>query len=139
LLDVGASAPVKLTNRPSGAFSPDWSPDGQALVFNALDEKGVPQLFTTNPDGSNERQITTSDTFKQSPLWSVDGTLIAFAGIAPGPMAAHLTAPLLHPLAAWVVNADGSGERPVTQIGGDAWPLGWCLPGPWLDEGWVEE
>jgi hypothetical protein len=36
------------------------------------------------------------------------------------------------------MNPDGSGEQQLTDLAQDAWLLGWCVSGPWLDSGWQE-
>jgi hypothetical protein len=44
----------------------------------------------------------------------------------------------LHNLAVFTMNPNGTGEQPITDVAEDAWLLGWCLSGPWLDDGWEE-
>jgi TolB protein len=136
VLEIGQAEPVQLFERP-GVLDSDWSPDGKTLVFSAQDANSLFQLFEANTDGSGERQLTTSDTSKSSPLWAEDGSTIAFAGTVVVPQVSRV-AISRHNVAVWLVNADGSGERALTDVALDAWPLAWCLPGPWL-EGWTEE
>jgi hypothetical protein len=56
----------------------------------------------------------------------------------------------MHSFGIFLINPDGTGERALTadprlNPGAlvdpylDAFLLGWCKPGPWLDELWVEE
>lgn len=137
-LDIGSSAATPLIESESYDFSPDWSPDGSALLFARPDEDGVSQVWVVDADGGDVRQLTTSRVIKSAPRWSVDGSMISFAALAAGPEVS-LAPSLLHNLAVWVANADGTDERSVTGNALDVWPLTWCLPGPWLDEGWVRE
>jgi Tol biopolymer transport system component len=131
VLDVSASAPTKISTRPS-AFTPDWSPDGSTVIFSAADDQGgQPQIFAVGADGTNQRQVTTSPMQKWSPRWSLDGSLMSYAGLIIVP--AVSTRPvLLHNQAVWVAGADGTNELPVTDLSLDALPLAWCLRGSWL-------
>jgi dipeptidyl aminopeptidase/acylaminoacyl peptidase len=133
ILDVGgaASGPVKVSNRPA-AFNPDWSPDGQTIIFTSADNQGgFPQVFAVQADGTNERQITTTQMEKWSPRWSLDGSLISYAGLVLVP-AVSARPVLAHNQGVWVAGADGTNESPVTDLALDAQPLGWCLRGTWL-------
>src|SRR5713226_4282001 len=71
------------------AFSTDFGPD--------------PQIFTVNPDGSGQTQITSdADGHATNPDWSPDGSKIVFQGDATG---------------AWeiyVMNPDGSDREQLT-------------------------
>ena len=57
----------------------DWSPDGQHLVFRGA-EQGAAGLFTIGPDGTNLIRLSTTPAGRtdRSPVWSPDGTRIAF-------------------------------------------------------------
>ena len=114
VLGVGMDAPVRISDR-SPVFSPDWSPDGRALLFGAPAGDDFIQLFLVGPDGTNDRQLTGSETAKASPRWSNDGSLIAFAGTILLPQVSRSTAGL-HNLAVWVANADGTDERAITDV-----------------------
>jgi Tol biopolymer transport system component len=66
------------------ATQPDWSPDGERIVFVAH-ANNVSNLYTIKPDGSNLQQLTefTDDTQILTPRWSPDGGRIAFAKAGP--------------------------------------------------------
>jgi dipeptidyl aminopeptidase/acylaminoacyl peptidase len=130
VVDLAAPTPFKVSGRPS-AFNPDWSPDGRTIVYTAGDDQGgLPQLYALDADG-NERKLTTSTIQKWSPRWSLDGSLISFAGLVLTPAVSRL--PLLsHNQAIWVAGPDGANEVPVTDLSVDAQPLAWCLRGSWL-------
>jgi Tol biopolymer transport system component len=133
VLELGgdATGPVKVSSRPS-AFTPDWSPDGSALVFSAADDQGgSPQIYAVDANGQNERKLTASNTQKWSPRWSLDGSLISYAGLVLVP-AVSVLPDLSHNVAIWVAGADGTNETPVTDLSLDAQPLAWCLRGAWL-------
>ena len=69
------------------------SPDGDQLVFAALDRLYV----TTLPDGTPER-LTAFDVVEAQPVWSPDGHWVAF--VSWSPEGGHV----------WKTRADGSGD-----------------------------
>ena len=130
VLDVAAPNPVKISTQPS-AFTPDWSPDGRTIIFTAEDEQaGLPQLYAVEADGKNERKLTASETQKWSPRWSLDGSLISYAGLVTLPAVSILPV-RTHNQAVWVANPDGGNETLITELVFDAQPLAWCPRGTW--------
>jgi Tol biopolymer transport system component len=108
----GSGRDVVIT-APGAQFDADWSPDGLRLVYrdssagiNVNDE-----IYVSASDGSGARNLTASPTNEWSPAWSPDGEQIAFASDREGE------------LRIFVMGADGSGVRRVTEIWGEypAW------------------
>jgi TolB protein len=60
-------------------FWPNWSPDGTQLVFAAIRREDW-GIWTVDADGSNERLILGRTGHVDNPVWSPDGSLIAFVG-----------------------------------------------------------
>lgn len=91
--------------------SPAWSPDGTRIAYIAEDDGAL--LYVVNADGSGRRKLTRDVvTYIFDPVWSPDGREIAFTQQAGGEADVY------------AVGANGSGFRPVTQLGsagGPAW------------------
>lgn len=64
-------------NERTNAAGPDWSPNGDRIAYAAF-SRGVFQIFTVNPDGSDRRMITSRGR-NESPSWAPDGRHIVFA------------------------------------------------------------
>ncbi len=84
---------------------PRWSPDGTILVFGRCCSGDG--LWTMRPDGSDQRELS-SVSHAGVPAWSPDGKQIAFVGDGvDGDSDLYL------------MNADGTDERKVTDAPGD--------------------
>jgi Tol biopolymer transport system component len=59
----------------------EWSPDGSQIAFwvNDINRSNSANIYIINADGSNQRQLTNTDTFKIDVAWSPDGTQIAYS------------------------------------------------------------
>lgn len=126
-------------------YDPDWSPDGTNILVAGGSEDGF-QLYAMDPGSGDYEAITDSDIFKRGAQYSPDGGTIAFTGSLNVPGVA-LDWRALHQFGIFLANADGSNERSVTadprlNPGAevdpylDAYFVGWCAPGPWLDDLW---
>jgi TolB protein len=136
---LGASGAQQVTNSPQGAYGPAWSPDGSVIVFSSQIEAGGAQLFTVSPTGGDMTQLSATPTYKANPRWSPDGSALAYVGTVVFPAASLL--PILsrrHNVGVFTSSANGANETPFTDVFIDAWLLGWCPAGEWIDHGWAE-
>ena len=84
VVNMVGSGTRRLTISPSGYSDdrPSWSPDGSQLVFPRRVTFGNDsQLYIVDADGSNERQLTTTEGASRFPSWSPDGARIVFTHI----------------------------------------------------------
>jgi len=83
-------------------FDPQWSPDGELLVFSRNGD-----IMLVRPDGGGLRVVADSRGFDYGPRWSHDGEWIAFRGLN----------------GLFVVARDGTGLRQLTNSQDDAQPV----------------
>jgi Tol biopolymer transport system component len=76
--------------------NPDWSPDGRRIAYQAAGD-----IWVMNPDGSARRNLTRSRDREFGVAWSPDGRKIAYVRRLGGQKRL------------FVMNADGSGKRPL--------------------------
>jgi TolB protein len=111
------------------------SPDGSRIVFTSLKD-GDLDIYTMNIDGSNVRRLTTTPGYDGGPWWSPDGTKIVYRAWHPVDTALAtyrdlLAQRLVRPnrMELWVMNADGSNQRQITQLGGANFGPSWFPDG----------
>lgn len=114
------------------------SPDGRRIVFTSLKD-GDLDIYTMNVDGTDIRRLTTTPGYDGGPWWSPDGKQIVYRAWHPTDSAlttyqALLRERLVRPnrMELWVMNADGSGQRQITQLGGANFGPSWTRDGKHL-------
>jgi len=101
------------------------SPDGKTIVFTSL-RNGDLDIYTMNVDGTNLKQLTTAVGYDGGPFWSPDGKKIVYRANHPADSASLkeykdlLAQRIVRPtkMEIWVMNADGSDQHQITQLGG---------------------
>ncbi len=110
---------TQLTHAESFIGLAAWSPDGTHLAFGSsaaglTGPLGVihapSDIYVANADGTNARRLTFSGGLNAEPAWSPDGRSIVFVSDRYGPYQV------------WVMNADGTDQHPLTNVGQNGSP-----------------
>jgi Tol biopolymer transport system component len=96
--------------------NPRPSPDGTLLAFPSISSTGQ-NLFVSDADGRQLRQLTFGRARDATPHWSPDGRRIAFHSSRDGGQ-----------YRIWVVNLDGSELQPLTEGSTYGWAMGAWAP-----------
>jgi len=92
---------------------PDFSPDGNKIVFDSLAFNEDVEIFTMNADGSEQTNLTNNDVNESSPVFSPDGNKIAFTSEGDA------TNNPEGDFEIFTMNVDGTGLTNVTNNGAD--------------------
>ena len=100
---------TKERHRLTEGNSPDWSPDGESIVFVSK-RAGKPNIYKTDINGEEVQQLT-NEGGNGSPSWSPDGQWIAFSSNRDGDISSWV----------YVMTADGRRQRRLTQGRNPVW------------------
>jgi TolB protein len=118
VMDADGSHQTNLTKTPDeDEWGPAWSPDGTGIAFNSSrgTHHTAMRLYLMKTDGSDVTPL--GDVYAEYPAWSPDGTKIAFMSQEPGAAGNNPNYNI------YLMNADGSGVRRLTETQGeDGWP-----------------
>jgi Tol biopolymer transport system component len=80
-LDLKTGSLTQLTQGRHINDYPRWSPRGDLIAFTRLVEDSISSIWVMDPDGGNQRQVT-SGIFCRAPSWHPDGQTLVFSGNA---------------------------------------------------------
>jgi uncharacterized repeat protein (TIGR01451 family) len=103
-ISSSGSVPARLTDQ-GDVRSYDFSPDGSRITYGAFFSGSNPgsHVVVMNADGSNQVNLTPTSASDDSPIYSSDGTRIAFlSNRQPGSQSSNLH----------IMNSDGTGVTP---------------------------
>ena len=110
-MNADGSGLENLTREWGLVVEPVWSPDGQKIAFTS-ERDGNWEVYVMNADGTGQRNLTRNAAndflWPSSSSWSPDGRKIVFGRDRNGDGSSDDI---------YVVNADGSGQRRLTQDG----------------------
>ncbi len=91
-------------------FAAKWAPDGTRIIYSS-GKTGNHELYTSNPDGTEEQQLTHTDADESYPSWSPDGTQIVFTSSTGkwNSVESEATYEI------FVMNTDGTGLQQLTE------------------------
>ena len=116
VMNADGSGQTQVTHEGGPNFAPTWSPDGSKIAFVSQRDSSS-EIYVMSADGSGQTRLTESvdlptgrPAANDSPDWSPDGRLIAFASNRGEILAWRL----------YTMRADGTDVRPLT-----ANPVSW--------------
>ena len=125
VMDANGKNQQRLTQHMAVTGHPSWSPDGQWVTYESLDEDNRFQIYLVRSDGSGlPKRLTHNPPDKRLPTWSPEGDTIAYVSIDP------FQNDRIH-----VMTTDGnhikqlSEEHDGSDTGPDWYaPVGWSVP-----------
>lgn len=69
IIDSDGENVTRLTNNGVDDNSPSWSPDGEWIAYESIQDDGNAQLFIIRADGSDIRQLTDNRYSDVRPYW----------------------------------------------------------------------
>ncbi|HMF97147.1 MAG TPA: amidohydrolase family protein, partial [Vicinamibacterales bacterium] len=93
-----------------------WSPDGRWITFFAYRDGGY-DLWAIAPDGSNQHKLTWGPFDDREPIWSHDGTRIAFSSDRGNPLGSDYNI--------WTLDVKSGELRQITKDPADDYMPSW--------------
>jgi len=123
--DSSGAGFVRLLASPRYDAEATLSTDGKRIVFTSLRD-GDLEIYTMDVDGSNVRRLTRTLGYDGGPFFSPDGRQIVYRAWHPqtardsADYKSLLDQNLVRPtrMEIWVMNADGTNQRQITNLGG---------------------
>lgn len=133
VVNVDGSNERNLTNTVEDEEVASWSPDGSQIVFQVREGGGV-GIYVMDVNGQNRRQLVAGGDrlANETPAWSPDGRRVAFASNMHQTWDTGTAQNNVAHYEIYVVNADGSDLRQVTNISDSIHSARWPT---WSPEG----
>lgn len=122
VMNSDGSNQTRLTNNQQNDEYPEWSPDGEKIVFWSSSPNTGSNIYIMNSDGSKQIQLINNHRYNLGHQWSPDGKKIAFMSV--GYNSANYE---IH-----IINVDGSDEMRLTHNKGSDWEPRWSPNGKML-------
>lgn len=126
---VAGGEDVQITRNRGVGFRPAWAPDGSHILYRAstsptkqMSEPG--EFYRVRPDGVDAGKVAGGPRREYNPVYSPDGKQIAFDAHQDG-----VTWESGTHWEIWVMNADGSGRRKLTNNNVNDWWPAWSPDG----------
>ena len=119
MMDSDGSDGARLTTEPKSDWDPDWSPDGDTILFQSWRDDNA-EIYLMDADGTDQRNITNNPAQEAHPDWSPDGSRIVFCSDRHDPGG---------DLDIYVMDSDGSNVARLAQSPGYDWYPAWSPDG----------
>jgi Tol biopolymer transport system component len=116
---------VESTDIPTLGPTPLGGGQGQLAIVSA--RSGLPQIYLINMDGTGLQLVTSIDGGACQPSWSPDGQQLVF--ISPCSERGEFFENPYSDASLYLINADGTGQRPLTSVPGSDFEPAWSPDG----------
>jgi TolB protein len=116
-MNIDGSNVVQVTNHPARDEVPNWSPDGRRIVFQSFRDDLRADIYVANADGTGLTRLTFGGGRDLDPAWSPDGGQIVFDSDRDA-----ITQEIRQ---VFVMNADGTDQRPITELPSESAHADW--------------
>jgi Tol biopolymer transport system component len=113
IVEVSGGSPINVTDDPAWSPRGSWSPDGSRFLY-VTNRDGNDEIYLADADGRNPVRLTNSPANDRDPAWSPNGSRIAFSSGLDSRMEGTTTWQIVIPSRIWMMNADGTGKRALT-------------------------
>jgi len=97
-----------------GNSNPQWTPDGEKIVYESYINEGLPEVYIMKSDGTNQIRLTDTDRRNENAIVSADGNFILFSSDRD----------LSYSFDIFVMGIDGKNQNPLSKYAGsDSCPV----------------
>lgn len=97
-----------------GNYNPQWTPNGEMIVYQSDVNEGLPEIYIINNDGSHKKRLTDSERRSENPEISLNGKYILFSS--------NRDLNFSHDI--YVMGIDGSNQHQLSKyLGDDTFPV----------------